>query len=96
MGVSLATHHDRQDALTMLTEPDMQARYVAATLGVIETELRKLDMPANNKRALVALVAGATKAAARLANELDRPGSESFQCSPAVAAQSSNVVAFRR
>ena len=73
IGVSLATHHDRQDALTMLTEPDMQARYVAATLGVIETELRKLDMPASNRQALVTLVTGAARVATRLADELEQP-----------------------
>ena len=63
MGVSLVTQRDRQDALTMLTEPDMQARYVAATLSVIESELRKLDLPASDRRALVTLVAGATRVA---------------------------------
>jgi hypothetical protein len=82
----------------MLTEPDMQARYVAATLGVIESELHKLDLPTSNRQALVALVSGATKAATRLADQLDRPkypGSESVVRSPTVVARG-NVVAFRR
>jgi hypothetical protein len=102
MGVSLATHHDRQDALTMLTEPDMQARYVAVTLGVIETELRKLDMPAGNRQALVTLVTlvtGAARAATRLADELEQPthpGGDSFLRSPALAADRGNVLAFKR
>src|SRR5258708_38931939 len=56
----------------MLTEPDMQARYVAATLCVIETELLRNPESANNRRALSALVAGASRAAARLAEELER------------------------
>lgn len=45
----------------MLTEPDLQARYLAATLNVIETEIQKLDLKTNNRRALAALVAGATR-----------------------------------
>ena len=83
----------------MLTEPDMQARYVAATLGVIEAELRKLDMPAGNRQALVTLVTGAARAATRLADELEQPthpGGDSFLCSPALAADRGNVLAFKR
>jgi len=83
----------------MLTEPDMQARYVAATLGVIETELRKLDMPASNRQALVTLVTGAARVATRLADELEQPthpDCDSFLCSPALAADRGNFLAFKR
>jgi hypothetical protein len=83
----------------MLTEPDMQARYVAATLAIIEAELRTADTPAANRSALFALVAGATKVATRLADELERPGRqacESVLRSVTPAASRSNVVAFRR
>jgi hypothetical protein len=102
IGVSLAVPPPRQsirNALTMLTEPDMQARYVATTLAVIETELRKADTPAADRSALFALVAGATKVATRLAEDLERPGRracESVSHSVTPAASRSNVVAFRR
>jgi hypothetical protein len=81
----------------MLTEPDMQARYVAATLGVIEAELRNPDS-ANNRRALSALVAGASRAAASLAENLERRAS-TLACSsnpPAAPQRRDNVVAFKR
>jgi hypothetical protein len=55
----------------MLTEPDMQARYVAATLSVIEAELRKMA-PADCG-ALCALVSAATRVATRLAKDLGQP-----------------------
>ena len=83
----------------MLTEPDMQARYVAATLGVIEAELRKVDTPAADRSALFALVAGAAKVATRLAIELEQPGRqgcESVLHAATPAASRGNVVAFRR
>jgi hypothetical protein len=83
----------------MLTEPDMQARYVAATLAVIEAELRKADTPVADRSALFALVAGATKVATRLAEDLEQPGRracESLSHSVTPAASRSNVVAFRR
>ena len=87
-----------QDALTMLTEPDMQARYVAATLGVIETELRKLDIPASNRRALSALAASASRAATRLAEDLERQiGATAYSVNPPAAPhRRDNVVAFKR
>jgi hypothetical protein len=87
-----------QDALTMLTEPDMQARYVAATLGVIETELRNPDTSAGNRRALSALVASASRAAARLAEGLERrAGAPACSVNPPAAPQErGNVLAFRR
>ncbi len=81
----------------MLTEPDMQARYVAATLGVIETELRNPDTSAGNRRALSALVAGASRAAARLAQDLERrAGTPARFNPPAASLEQSNVLAFRR
>lgn len=83
----------------MLTEPDMQARYVAATLGVIEAELRKLDLPTSNRRALFTLVASAAKAAARLADELDPPADVRIQAcarAPDPADHRENVIAFQR
>lgn len=82
----------------MLTEPDMQARYVAATLCVIETELLRNPESANNRRALSALVAGASRAAARLAEELERrAGSIARSVNPPAAARRrDNVVAFKR
>jgi hypothetical protein len=80
--------------LTMLTEPDMQARYVAATLGVIQTELRNPDSSASNRRALSALVASASRAAARLER---RTGMSACSVDPPAALQEqSNVLAFRR
>jgi hypothetical protein len=88
-----------RDALTMLTEPDMQARYVAATLAVIEAELRRTDTPAVDRSALFALVAGATKAATQLADELEQPGRqacESVLRSVTPAASRSNIIEFRR
>ena len=83
----------------MLTEPDMQARYVAATLAVIEAELRKADMRAVDRSALSALVAGAARVATRLADNLEQPGRRachSVSRSAAPEASHSNVVAFRR
>ena len=81
----------------MLTEPDMQARYVAATLAVIEAELRKADTPAIDRSALFALVAGATKIATRLADNLERPGRRGPELHATTpSASRSNVIAFRR
>jgi hypothetical protein len=81
----------------MLTEPDMQARYVAATLGVIETELRNPDTSASNRRALSALVASASRAAARLAEDLERhAGRPPYTVNPPAAPHQGNVLAFRR
>jgi hypothetical protein len=81
----------------MLSEPDMQARYVAATLGVIEAELRNPDS-ANNRRALSALVAGASRAAVSLAENLERRANP-LACSinpPAAPHRRDNVLVFRR
>jgi hypothetical protein len=84
----------------MLTEPDMQARYVAATLGVIEAELRKIVTAPADRSALFALVSGAAKAAARLADDLARsgcpPNDTAASCSGATAAAGGNIIAFRR
>jgi hypothetical protein len=82
--------------LTML-EPDMQARYVAAALGVIENELRNSHTSSNNRRALSALVASASRAATCLAESLERKDG-TMDClanAPAVQRRD-NVVAFRR
>jgi hypothetical protein len=86
-----------QDALTMLSEPDMQARYVAATLGVIEAELRNPES-ANNRRVLSALVASTSRVAASLAEELERRAGATARSAnpPAAPQQRDNVVAFRR
>ena len=83
----------------MLTEPNMQARYVAATLAVIEAELRKADSPTADRSALFTLVAGAAKVASRLADDLEQPGRrdcESGLHSARPATCIGNVVAFRR
>ena len=82
----------------MLTEPDMQARYVAATLGVIEAELRNPDASVSNRRALSALVASASRTAARLAESLERrPGTPACPANPPAAPlQRDNVLAFKR
>jgi hypothetical protein len=79
----------------MLTEPDMQARYVAAMLGVIEAELRKIGSPAANRIALFAL--GAAKIATRLADDLEQPRRcQAAPHSATVKADLSNVIAFPR
>jgi hypothetical protein len=95
--VTPALTTNSQDALTMLSEPDMQARYVAATLGVIEAELRSPES-ANNRRALSALVASASRAAARLAADLEqRAGTIACPVDPpATHHRQGNVVAFKR
>jgi hypothetical protein len=86
----------QQDALTMLTEPDMQARYVAATLGAIEAELRNPDMSAGNRRALSALVASASRTAAHLADDLEQRAGAARPCPIAAPHRRDNVVAFKR
>jgi predicted regulator of Ras-like GTPase activity (Roadblock/LC7/MglB family) len=80
----------------MLTEPDLQARYLAATLGVIESEIQKLDLKTDNRRVLAALIAGATRAATRLASELERStaASGSVKVAPPVEHCPDNVIAF--
>jgi hypothetical protein len=100
--VSIATphcdDHRARKALTMLTEPDMQARYVAATLKVIDAELRNADTSACNKRALSALAAGAARTAARLADGLElRTGAMACPVDPPMApVRTSNVIPFNR
>ncbi|SHH20874.1 hypothetical protein [Bradyrhizobium erythrophlei] len=80
----------------MLTEPDMQARYVAATLGVIKDELQNPDSPAN-RRALSTLIASASRAAATLAEDLRRAGAMVGSVNqPAAPQPRGNVLAFRR
>jgi len=82
----------------MLSEPDMQARYVAAALGVIETELRNAGTSASNRPALSALVASVSRTAARLAKDLDQRAG-ALACSsnpPAGPRRRDNVVAFKR
>lgn len=84
----------------MLTEPDMQARYVAATLEVIETELRKIVTAPTDRGALSALVSGAAKVATRLADDLAQaeggPGHIAAARSGATAVAGGNIIAFRR
>lgn len=84
----------------MLTEPDMQARYVAATLGVIEAELRKIVTAPPDRSALFALVSGAAKAATRLADDLARanrsPMRDAVARPGANARAGGNILAFRR
>jgi putative heme degradation protein len=79
----------------MLTEPDMQARYVAAALGVIEAELRSSDATAGGRRALAVLDASVARVAARLADDL---GGQAVTTRPALATfvHRNNVVAFKR
>jgi hypothetical protein len=81
----------------MLTEPDMQARYVATALGVIETELRN-PLSANRRRALTTLAGSTCRAAARLAADLEQRAG-TIACSvdqPATRHRQGNVVAFKR
>jgi hypothetical protein len=84
----------------MLIEPDMQARYVAATLGVIEAELRRIVTAPADRGALFALVSGAAKAATRLADDLAQaergPMRDAVARSGVPAVAGSNIVAFRR
>jgi hypothetical protein len=84
----------------MLTEPDMQARYVAAALNVIEAELRTIVTTPADRGALFALVSGAARVAARLADDLAQssrvPSSQAASCSGATAAAGGNIIAFRR
>lgn len=80
----------------MLTEPDMQARYVAVTLGVIEAELRNPDTSASSRRALSALVASASRAATRLAESLERRAGTRSTSPPVAPQERGNVLAFRR
>lgn len=56
----------------MRTEPDMQARYIAATLNAIQTELTMLEVPAADCAALCNMIAGTALAAKRLADDLER------------------------
>jgi hypothetical protein len=83
----------------MLTAPDMQARYIGATLAVIQTELDALSLPADGRHALSALVANAAQAAARLADDLEKQlfepaprASRPLTCS---ASRGGNVLAFK-
>jgi hypothetical protein len=86
-----------RDALTMLTEPDMQARYVAATLAVIEAELRKADSPAADRSALFTLVAGAARVARCLSSEIiGDPAKLGELRLSALPADSGKVLAFKR
>jgi hypothetical protein len=100
--LALTAHrYDRpRDALTMLTEPDMQARYVAATLGVIEAELRKIVTAPADRGALFALLSGAARAARRLADDLAQaergPMRDAVASCGASAVTGGNIVAFRR
>lgn len=81
----------------MLTEPDMQARYVAATLGVIKDELRNPDTPAN-RRALSALIASASRVAASLAEGVEQWAAASARSAnaPIAPQRRDNVLAFKR
>jgi hypothetical protein len=65
----------------MLTEPDMQARYVAAALGVIEVELRG-PATATRRSALAVFAASTARLAARLANDLGQPAGRPCDDSP--------------
>lgn len=78
----------------MLTEPDLQARYLATTLSVIEAEIRKLDLMSNNRRALAALIAGAARAAASLARELEGSTKASTLSAP-LHYRDNNVIPFQ-
>jgi hypothetical protein len=83
----------------MLTEPDMQARYVAAMLGVIEAELRKIVTAPADRGALCALVSGAAKAAKRLADDLsqaERSPSHKAAARSGAAIVGGNIIAFPR
>lgn len=84
----------------MLTEPDMQARYVATALGVIEAELRLTATGPVDRTALFVLVSGATRAAERLADDLAVSGGASnggrLSSAGAAIPIGGNVIAFRR
>jgi hypothetical protein len=83
----------------MLTEPDMQARYLAATLSVSEEEMRATAATAD-RSALFALVSGAATAAARLADTLAQPGRSLNDTAASYAGNAArvggNVIAFRK
>ncbi len=57
----------------MLVEPDMQARYLAATLDVITAKLDALDMPAGERTAILSLASSAAGEAHQLADALALP-----------------------
>lgn len=83
----------------MLTEPDMQARYIGASLGVIQSELQTLNMPESNRQALCALVANAARAATQLADDLEgrpkRPWPSPDRLPTRSATDGGNVLAFK-
>lgn len=80
----------------MLTEPDMQARYIAATLGVLEAELRSSDASASGRRALAVLAASVARVAARLADDIERPGAAPTCAPKPPTRRTDNVLTFRR
>jgi hypothetical protein len=79
----------------MLTEPDMQARYVAATLDVLSAELQVLDLPADRRTAVLALVTDATREAHRLGDALAPSQSARRASSRRAVAPGANVLPFR-
>ena len=81
----------------MPTEPDMHD--VAAALDAIEAELRKIDALTDGSSRLVALAAGACKAAKQVADQWQPSNSSSGDSAPRLletAAPADNVVEFRR
>lgn len=83
----------------MLIEPDAHARYVAATLAVVNCELRKVAVPAGTLRTIFGLLERAQDRAEHLADALCVPDT---MCAPprlprpARASSASNVLPFAR
>lgn len=78
----------------MLSEPDMQARYVAAMLDVLFTELQALDLPADRRTTVMALVTVSRREAHCLGNAL-APDQLARRTSSAHVAHAGNVLPFR-
>jgi hypothetical protein len=79
----------------MLTEPDMQARYVAAMLDVLTADLQAVDMPAS--RRCVAAIAAAAHEAHQLAGALaPQPRNAAARHEKPSRPTDDNVILFRR
>src|SRR5688572_10052642 len=81
----------------MLTEPDMQAHYIAATLDVLTAELNALDAPADRRAAILALTVAAAREAHRLADALAPQAKAAMHSArPQPAPAGDNVLVFRK
>ncbi len=79
----------------MLTEPDMQARYVAAMLDVITADLQAAGVPEGGR--CVAAIAAAAREARRLADAMaPRPRAAAARHEYPSRPAGDNVILFRR